>query len=549
MQRPPPTTRSDSRGERRRRTWLLEIAALALFVGLAVFHTWPLATAPGTFCRNDTGDAVLNEWILSWVAHQAVTDPLHLFDANIFYPERRTLAYSEHMLPQALLVAPLLWAGGSPVLAFNLSLLAGFALTGWAVAHVVGRWTGSWAAGIVAGSLAAFNAHSLTRLPHLQALHMEFLPLALLAFDSLLRGPALRPAIAMAGWFVLQSLTSGYFLLFSAVAMLSAALARVTEWLGPARRRVVPLLLLSAAIAGLALLPFLVPYYRVREEQGLVRTIGELELYSARFTDYLATGALVHFKAWSQPFFRGDALFPGVLHLLLAGTALAAGLAFKDARARMCLVVAAVCFCLSFGIRFPPYPWLFSHVPLFQGLRAAVRFGHVALLALGMLAGFGAAWWLARTRHRGVRIGLAALLIVLVNAEAWRGPLFYSRFAGIPRIYKTLAGQPEAVVAYVPLHGKGDIARNTRYMLGSTLNWRPMLNGYSGFIPRSYLRHVDGLDGFPEPQTLDYLRHTGVTHVVVDGGNMHPTRLARVKQAPGLRQWATDGTITIYRLQ
>ena len=30
---------------------------------------------------------------------------------------------------------------------------------------------------------------------------------------------------------------------------------------------------------------------------------------------------------------------------------------------------------------------------------------------------------------------------------------------------------------------------------------------------------------------------------------MHPTRLARVKQAPGLRQWATDGTITIYLLQ
>jgi hypothetical protein len=31
----------------------------------------------------------------------------------------------------------------------------------------------------VAGSLAAFNAHMLTRLPHLRAMHLEFLPLAI----------------------------------------------------------------------------------------------------------------------------------------------------------------------------------------------------------------------------------------------------------------------------------------------------------------------------------------------------------------------------------
>ena len=66
--------------------WWRELALLALFVALACIHSWPLATAPGTWCRNDTGDPILNEWALAWVAHQIVTDPLHLFDANIFYP-------------------------------------------------------------------------------------------------------------------------------------------------------------------------------------------------------------------------------------------------------------------------------------------------------------------------------------------------------------------------------------------------------------------------------------------------------------------------------
>ena len=134
------------------------LTSFALFVGLAVLHTWPLATAPGMLSRNDIADTVLHEWILAWVAHQLVTDPLHLFDANIFHPEPNTLAYSDHLFVQSMIGAPLAWLGGSPVLVHNLVLIAGFALTGWTDALVVARWTGSRAAGILSGSLLAFNA-------------------------------------------------------------------------------------------------------------------------------------------------------------------------------------------------------------------------------------------------------------------------------------------------------------------------------------------------------------------------------------------------------
>ena len=59
---------------------------------------WPLATDPGRLSRNDTADTVHHEWILAWDAHQLARDPRHLFDANIFYPERNTLAFSETLL-------------------------------------------------------------------------------------------------------------------------------------------------------------------------------------------------------------------------------------------------------------------------------------------------------------------------------------------------------------------------------------------------------------------------------------------------------------------
>ncbi len=76
-----------------------------LFVLLAVAHTWPLATGEGLRSLANE-DAMLNAWILGWVVHQLGSDPLHLFDANIFYPEPRTLTFSEPLiLPAVLLVA------------------------------------------------------------------------------------------------------------------------------------------------------------------------------------------------------------------------------------------------------------------------------------------------------------------------------------------------------------------------------------------------------------------------------------------------------------
>src|SRR4030095_1120844 len=110
--------------------------------------------------------------------------PIPLCEANIFYPERHTLAFSEHLFVQSMIGAPVRWAGGSPVLVYNIVFLAGLALSGWAMSLVVQRWTGSWIAGVMSGCLIAFNALTLTRFPHIQLQHVEFLPLALLALDE-----------------------------------------------------------------------------------------------------------------------------------------------------------------------------------------------------------------------------------------------------------------------------------------------------------------------------------------------------------------------------
>ena len=64
-------------------------------------------------------------WTLAWNAHAFVSQPLSIFDANIFHPLRNTLALSENLIGSAVFAAPVLWLTENPVLAVNVvSLLS-----------------------------------------------------------------------------------------------------------------------------------------------------------------------------------------------------------------------------------------------------------------------------------------------------------------------------------------------------------------------------------------------------------------------------------------
>lgn len=246
--------------------------ALAICVLPALIHTWPLALHLGSYSRNDNADTELNEWIMAWVAHQVPRDPIHLFEANIFYPAHDSLAFSEPLIVPALMGAPLAWAGASPVLVYNVVLILGFALTAFATTLLLEAWTGSLIAGLLAGSLFAFNTHTLTRFPHVQGIHLYGLPLALLAVDRLIRGGSYRTALMLACWMAVLTYTSGYLVVFATVMIAMALLTRAREW-WPRVRRVAPQFALAGVVTALAVAPVYLPYRRAAHDQHMVRTL------------------------------------------------------------------------------------------------------------------------------------------------------------------------------------------------------------------------------------------------------------------------------------
>jgi hypothetical protein len=542
-------------------------ATAVLFVLLAVAHTWPLATAPARLSRVDNGDYALNAWILAWVVHQAPRDPLHLFDANIFHPLPRTLAFSEHLVPQAALAAPVIWAGGSAVLAYNVVMLAGFALTAWSMTWVMTRWTGDWPAGVMAGALFAFNAHTLTRLTHVQALHNEFLPLALFALDEVLVRGAWRSAVRLGLYSALHGLTSGYSLVFGILGNAAAAVARVTEWFPFSGRGLrhggwsrTWRLTAAGVIAGAVLVPFLIPYWMARQQQGLTRPIDEVRAFSATGVEYVATGGRLYMQTplkWGYLEGGGtDTLFPGLVAALLSVTAIASGVAWRDRRARMCLAIGIVGVFFSLGPRTAVYAWLYAHVPLLQGIRAPVRFGFLALMTAAVLAGFAMAW-VRREVRAHTRIGprsiavASAFVILLAQVEAIRAPLAWRIYTRTSPVYRVVAQLPEAVIAEFPFYRPSDFYRNADYMLASTTHWKPLVNGYSGFMPESYRQMAEAMRAFPNPPTTDLLRGAGVTHVIIHRNRFGEGRdmLLRTIEASGeFQRVAGDEQVRLYRL-
>ncbi len=523
-------------------------AAFVLFIVFAVVHTWPMASDPGHLARHDNRDTILNEWIVAWVVHQATHAPLHLFDANIFYPERYTLAYSEPMIVQAAIGAPMIWLGASPVLTYNLLLMLGFALSGWSMCLVVRRWTGDWTAGLVSGLVFGFCAHTLTRIPHLQAQHAEFLPMALLALDTLLLRPTARRGVVLALWCVLQGLTSLYLLAITLFTMTAAVVSRADNWWGREGLPVLRALSATVLVAGVALLPFLLPYYHVSAEQGLTRSLGDAANYSASWSDYLTTPSRLHVSTWSGRFAGGTGLFPGALGLLLAALALARGAAFRDRRARMCLAVGLAGLYLSFGPKMPGYAALYAALPLLHGIRATARFGYMVTLSVAVLAGFGVVSLRSLVPARAWPT-LAVLLVAASGLESLAAPLGLSRFDGIAPVYDRLPRAPGTVVVEVPFAGPRSAQFHAHAMLNSTRHWQPLVNGYSGFQAPSFYPHAEALQGFPDDRSIAMMRTIGVTHVFVHTSQYELDALEALRARRELEKVDQFGDTELYRVR
>jgi hypothetical protein len=79
-----------------------------------------------------------------------------------------------------------------------------------------------------------------------------------------------------------------------------------------------------------------------------------------------------------------------------------------------------------------------------------------------------------------------------------------------PAIYAAV--EPSMVLAEFPMR----FDRNISYMYFSTTHWARLVNGYSGYLPETFVGLQDALAAFPKPGALALVRAQGATHLTVN---------------------------------
>jgi hypothetical protein len=315
--RPEPDQGANGLAERRIVLWL----ALGS-IALTVVYAYPLSVHPGDHVMSLGTDTNLYIWTLAWDTHALVHQPVTIFESNIFYPLRHTLAYSENLIGAAFLAAPVLWLTHNGVLAMNLTALVTTPLCA-SGAYLLARSVGIGVAGsALAGLIYGFSPPRFFRIDQLHLTSVQWIPFSLaFAHRYFDRGRPSDLRIAIA-FFTLQALTSGHGGVFLALALLALTLYRVA--LGE------PLEIVKrardfGAAGALLLLPaifVLVPYRIAQVEMGLRRT---LDGWRGPWTSFLASPSrlqqylVARFLPTAGVYETAIAyLFPGYVPFLLA---------------------------------------------------------------------------------------------------------------------------------------------------------------------------------------------------------------------------------------
>lgn len=527
------------------------VLLLLLFLGLTVVMGAPWSLHPASRVIVDNPDTHLFLWTLGWNAHAFATDPLRVFDANIFYPFANTLAYSENLLGTSVFAAPIIWSTGDLVLALNVVSLLSTAVCGLG-AFVLARQLGlSAPAAVLAGIVFAFAPTRFFRMSQMFLNSVQWIPFCLASLHAYLEDHRPRDLRRAVGWFSLQAVTSGHAAMLLAVAVAVLLVWSLVRGAPVAAVRRIRDVGLTGVLALLPAVLILLPYRRAHAEVGLDRSLGD---WGVTPQSFIASPSLV--DTWLLSLVTSSAvteeastyLFPGVLVLILSVIALwprRCRLEAPDEARRRAIswfyallaLLSVSFFVKTFGTWDVIRGW-----PGFNLVRVPSRFMTLTTLCLAVLAAAGFDRITGRLRARqltGAAVVTGLLLLGEFSAYPFEGREFTLE---IPAVDRWLATQPTPfAVAETPvpdINQAGPFERfQTMAMLHSTAHWQKTLHGFSGIRPALHDRVLRELHRFPDDTSLASLREFGVGYVVVHRYLYRPDEWAEV--ARRLRE--TDG--------
>jgi hypothetical protein len=556
------------------RRHVVELGAAALGgAALAVAMNWPLVSRLGSHIPQDVGDPLFQTWQVAWLGHAALHQPLHLFQANIFWPLADSLAFSDTLVGYTPAGIVAQRDPHTALIVYNLLFLFAYTLA-FLGAYLLARELGAGKAGAVAaGAAFAYAPWRLAQNGHLNVLSSGGIALALVL---LVRGYRRRSAsLVLAGWLVSAwQVTLGFSLGLQFAYLLAALAVLVVVWkrrglrvYAAKARPVVEVTAIGIGVLALVTLLQARPYLRVIDHHPEAeRTPAHVASFSPGAAGFLAAPAESYVWGDATARFREryerlteQMLFPGLTVLVLAVAGLFASAYPRRLRVGLGLGVLA-CALLSAGLRdvsgpgryLTPYRLLYELAPGWNGVRTPGRLNTLTSLGLALLAAAGVCLvvgWLrrragTRTRvRRLVPMAAAGLLVTAILAEGL-GPPPLEKVPRTPDALRRAA--PPLLLLPIGFDVGG------RYAYWTVGDFPPVANGTGAFEPAQLEDLRKSVEHFPDTASVARLQELGIRTVV-----LHP-RLARgtawgdaarrpVAGLPLTRR--LEGSTLVYRLE
>ncbi len=522
------------------------LVAFFIFTFASVFITFPLIFHLGDYATG-LGDELLIAWILNWNIHALLSDPLHIFEANIFYPFPHSLAFSDlHLASSILAFVPTVLIG-EPIAANNVTIFSSALLVGFFTFLLVFFLTKQYLPSLLSGLLFIFSPVFLDKAVHIQILAIQWIPLAVLFYIHFLKTKRSRFLGISLFLFIVQTYNSflpGYFLVFLYFIITFFFFFRRMKLL---RRYIIRTNLMILIATFFALLPIIIPYYQVSREYTYVRDIREAIHLALQPEDlfYSSSYSRLHvilnqFSGNREWYPNGD-FKPGFLGFFFTLFSVIVIIDFvkhykkRDWIYRSLVVSGIVGLILSLGPAlhfarktihepFPiplPYALLYYIVPGFQGFRNAFRwemlFAFCMAVTIALFTAIVSKKWSTKKK-----LVIYSLLIFGVVLE-FNYPLQSTTVPqekDFPKVYSWLRTTPkDSTIIEMPIynwnmfpHGHKELYR----VFYSTAHFRRTVNGASGFSPPPWQKMTYVLmNSFPSRQAVRRFKEMKIDYLIV----------------------------------
>jgi multisubunit Na+/H+ antiporter MnhF subunit len=493
----------------------------------------------------EKADELYISWIINWDIHSITTNILNIFNANIFYPYHNSLAYSDIYITSAFISFLPSKIIGEPAVAFNFIFIFSLITLGFFTYLLTNYLTKNHLASVVSGTLVSFSSYTLTKYMHIQLLNIGWVPLSIIFFIKFLDQKKYKYLMISAVFFIVQlynSFLPGYFIVFSCLFIFIYYLLKKEI-----KFKSINLLkvFLIAFLTIVAVLPVIIPYYRVSKQFSYQRDIRDSIQFANRLEYTLYPGNTTRLSSFLlNTFYKNDNGpftydgFVGAMFFTLG--VLAIIYRIKNRRKKLLLfdifiAIGVFGFILSLGPAFQwgghvikkpfliplPYAAFYYLIPGFNGMRNSARWEMLFLFSFSVAIGIFLSSYFSQIK-KTTAFFLTCIICLLIFLEFNFPYRYYSipTKENFPKVYYFINSLPkDSVISEFPIYNWGTFpefnSENTREYY-STLGFWKTFNGGAGFTPLPWQKKATFLiKNFPGAESINLLKNNGVDYIVL----------------------------------